>query len=164
MRAVLCQFLICFTVSVRGGTLLCTDFETNPATEGWTTNGVGMAEWTTNEAFSGDYSITCSNGGTWLSPMLNTTPLQWYRLSFKSLAPGVVDNPGSIGYAYWAAQFFEHQWQFTDGRSVFRYFPVGDLGHERISHPRQMHRGAECHSAARANANPVPIHQPAALC
>lgn len=93
--------------SVRADTILCTDFETNPMTLGWTTNGVGVTTWTTNEAFSGSYSITCSNGGTWFTPMLNTTPLQWYRLSFKSLAPGVVNNPGSIGYAYWAAQFFD---------------------------------------------------------
>jgi hypothetical protein len=94
-------------VPVRGQMLLCNSFETNPMTQGWTTNGTGVASWTTNESFSGTHSITAANGGTWLSPMLATTPLQWYRLSFKSLAPGVVDNPGSIGYAYWAAQFFD---------------------------------------------------------
>jgi len=76
-------------------------------TQGWTTNGTGVASWTTNESFSGIHSITAANTGTWLSPMLDTTPLQWYRLSFKSLAPGGVNNPGSIGYAYWAAQFFD---------------------------------------------------------
>jgi len=94
-------------VPVRGQMLLCNSFETNPMTQGWTTNGTGVASWTTNESFSGTHSITAANGGTWLSPMLATTPLQWYRLSFKSLAPGVVDNPGSIGYAYWAAQFLD---------------------------------------------------------
>src|ERR1700678_3441015 len=73
-------------VPVRADMLLCTDFETDPLTQGWTTNGSGIATWTTNEAFSGTHSIAASNGGTWLSPMLNTTPLQWYRLSFKSLA------------------------------------------------------------------------------
>jgi hypothetical protein len=86
--------------------LLTDDFETNPLLAGWTTNG-SAACWTTNEAFSGSYSIACSNNVSWLTPLLNTTPLQWYRLSFKSLAPGPVINPGSVGAAYWAAQFFD---------------------------------------------------------
>lgn len=94
-------------VPAQSQTLLNTDFETDPTTQGWTTNGAGSATWTTNEAFSGSHSLAASGGGTWLSPMLQTIPLQWYRLSFKSLAPGVVDNPGAIGYAYWAAQFFD---------------------------------------------------------
>jgi hypothetical protein len=98
---------IFLAASARATTLLGTDFETNPMLQGWTTNGSGTAYWTTNESFSGAYSITCSNGGTWLSPPLTTTPLQWYRLTFKSLAPGTVNNPGSVGYAYWAAQYFD---------------------------------------------------------
>jgi len=91
---------------VRADILLSTDFETDPLAQGWTTNG-NTAAWTTNAAFSGTHSIADSNGVSWLSPMLDTTPLQWYRLSFKSLAPGAVENPGAIGYAYWAAQFFD---------------------------------------------------------
>ena len=95
----------CMAIPARAETLLCTDFETNPMTLGWTTNNSGMAIWTTN--LTGGYSITCSNGGTWLSPLINTTPLQWYRLTFRSRAPGIVNNPGSIGYAYWAATYFD---------------------------------------------------------
>jgi hypothetical protein len=94
-------------VPVAAQTLLCTDFETNPMAAGWTTNGAGVAAWSANESFSGTHSIAASGGGTWLSPMLDTSPLQWYRLSFKSLAPGAVENPGAMGYAYWAAQFFD---------------------------------------------------------
>ena len=94
------------TVGVRADTLLDTDFESDPQAQGWTTNGTGTA-WTTNAACSGTYSLTASNGGTWLSPLLPTTPLQWYRLSFKSKAPGLVNNPGSEGYAYWAASYFD---------------------------------------------------------
>jgi hypothetical protein len=93
-------------ISIHAATLLCADFETDPLTQGWTTNGNGTI-WTTNEAFSGAHSIAASNGVSWLSPMLNTTPLQWYRLSFKSKAPDTLNNAGSIGYAYWAAQFFD---------------------------------------------------------
>ena len=113
INQILLHFILLLTmverlaVPARAQTLLCTGFETNPMTQGWTTNGAGYAGWTTNESFSGSYCISASNGGTWLSPMLSTTPLQWYRLSFKSLAPGVVNNPGAIGYAYWAAQFFD---------------------------------------------------------
>ena len=95
------------TFPIRAQILLCTDFETNPVAEGWTTNGSGATVWTTNQFFSSAHSIAASSNGTWISPLLSTTALQWYRLSFKSLAPGVVNNPGSIGYAYWAAQFFD---------------------------------------------------------
>ena len=98
---------ICLALSSRAQILLSTDFETNPMTQGWTTNGLGAAYWTTNQSFSGLHSIAAATNGTWISPMLNTTPLQWYRLSFKSLAPAAVNNPGAIGYAYWAAQFFD---------------------------------------------------------
>ncbi len=93
-------------MSAGAAMVLTTDFETDPQTQGWTNNGGGTA-WTTNEAFAGTHSITASNSGTWLSPLLPTTPLQWYRLSFKSKAPGLVNNPGSAGYAYWAAAYFD---------------------------------------------------------
>lgn len=97
--------------SVRATTLLSTDFEINPSTQGWTTEGSGVAAWTADQAFSGNHSIVASNSISWLSPLLSTSPLQWYRLSFKSKAPGAVENlsqnPGSIGYAYWAAEFYD---------------------------------------------------------
>jgi len=56
-------------VTTRADSLLATDFETDPLAQGWTTNGTGTA-WTTNAACSGTYSLTASNGGTWLSPRL----------------------------------------------------------------------------------------------
>jgi hypothetical protein len=111
--------------STHATTLLSTDFETNPLTQGWTTNGNGTI-WTTNEAFSGNHSIADSNGVSWLSPMLNTTPLQWYRLSFKSKAPGVVNNAGSIGYAYWAAQFFDTNGNLLSADQYSAIFPSSD--------------------------------------
>lgn len=94
-------------IPTRAATLLTTDFETDPLTQGWKTSGSGTAFWTTNEFFSVSHSIAGSNDVSWLSPLLNTTPLQWYRLSFKSKAPGAVNNPGSIGYGYWAAEFYD---------------------------------------------------------
>jgi hypothetical protein len=96
-----------FVVSARAATLLSTDFETNPLTQGWTTSGTGIATWTTNQSFSATHSIAGSNEVSWLTPLLNTTPLQWHRLSFKSRAPGAVGNAGSIGYCYWAAEFYD---------------------------------------------------------
>jgi hypothetical protein len=98
---------ICVSIPARADTLLATDFETDPLSQGWTTNGSGTAFWTTNEFFSATHSIAGSNDVSWLSPLLNTTPLQWYRLSFKSKAPGALNNPGSIGYGYWAAEFYD---------------------------------------------------------
>ena len=94
-------------IPARAATLLATDFETDPLTQGWTTNGSGTAFWTTNESFSTTHAIGGSNDVNWLSPLLDTTPLQWYRLSFKSKAPGAVNNAGSIGYGYWAAEFYD---------------------------------------------------------
>ena len=91
--------------SVRAVTLLSTDFETNPFTQGWTNLGTG-SNWVTSEHFSGTHALRVATN-SFTSPFLNTTPLQWYRLSFKSKAPGTVNNTGSIGYAYWAAQFFD---------------------------------------------------------
>jgi hypothetical protein len=86
--------------------LLSTGFETDPWASGWTTNGVGSATWTTTQFASGTHAIAASNS-TWITPFLNTTPLQWYRLAFKSKAPGVANNAGSAGYGYWASVFFD---------------------------------------------------------
>jgi hypothetical protein len=89
-----------------GGVLLSTDFEANPQAQGWTNHGSGSATWTTLQAASGTHSLAASNA-TWHSPLMNTTPLAWYRLSFKSKAPGAPNNPGSAGYGYWAAVFYD---------------------------------------------------------
>jgi len=89
-----------------GGVLLSTDFETNPQSQGWTNHGSGSATWTTAQSASGTHSLAASNA-TWHSPLMNTTPLAWYRLSFKSKAPGTPNNPGSAGYGYWAAVFYD---------------------------------------------------------
>lgn len=89
----------------RAATLLSTDFETSPFTQGWTNSGAGT-NWITTEHFSGTRALLVRSN-IFNSPALTTTPLQWYRLSFKSKAPGTVNNPGAIGYAYWAAQFFD---------------------------------------------------------
>ena len=104
LALILCAWL---ARPVRADTLLSTDFETDPTTQGWTTIGGSLATWTTNESFSGIHSLSATNGGTWLSPLLPTSPLQWYRLSFKSKAPGVLHTPGAAGYAYWAASYFD---------------------------------------------------------
>jgi hypothetical protein len=97
--AIACQFS-------QAETLLSTDFEGDPATQGWTTSGAGVASWSTNEAFSGGHSISATNK-SWLSPLIETTPLQWVRLSFKSKAPGPLSKAGTIGYGYWAAEFYD---------------------------------------------------------
>lgn len=86
--------------------VLSTGFESDPFTGGWRTNGSGSAAWTTSEFASGPRAISASNS-TWTTPFIPTTPLQWYRLSFKSKAPGTVNNGGSAGYGYWAAEFFD---------------------------------------------------------
>lgn len=90
----------------RGAVLLSTDFETNPQSQGWTNQSSGSATWTTLHSASGSHSLAASNG-TWHSPLMNTTPLGWHRLSFKSKAPGTANNPGSAGYGYWAAVFYD---------------------------------------------------------
>ncbi len=92
--------------AVHGAVLLSTGFETDPFASGWTTNGSGNGAWVSNQAASGTYAIVASNS-VWMTPPLTTTPLQWYRLAFKSKAPGTVTNPGSDGYGYWAAVFFD---------------------------------------------------------
>src|SRR5687768_8646401 len=92
--------------AAEGATLLSTTFETDPLAAGWTTNGSGRSAWTTNQAASGASALVMSNS-VWASPLLPTVPLQWYRLTFRSKAPGAVTNPGSDGYGYWAAEFFD---------------------------------------------------------
>lgn len=87
-------------------TSLTTDFTTDPLTQGWTLTGSGTASWTTSDFFSAPRSITATDR-IWKTPLLDTQPLQWYRLSFKSKAAGTSSNAGSIGYCYWAAEFFE---------------------------------------------------------
>jgi hypothetical protein len=94
------------TLRLHAAVVLSSDFELSPQMQGWTNSGSGSATWTTLELDSGGHSIVCSNAG-WYSPLLNTTPLAWYRLSFKSKAAGTPTNLGSDGYAYWAAVFFD---------------------------------------------------------
>lgn len=106
-RALFVLLALGFCLSTHAVTLLNTDFEINPLTQGWTTNGSGSAFWPTSDFFSASHSIAGSNDVSWLSPLLNTTPLQWYRLSFKSRSAGALNNPGSIGYGYWAAEFYD---------------------------------------------------------
>lgn len=84
---------------------LADEFETDPLLSGWTRSGPG-AEWTMSEAASAAHSLAAQTD-SWSSPMLDTEPLQWYRLSFKSKAPGTVTNIGSIGYAFWSAVFYD---------------------------------------------------------
>ena len=74
---------------------------------GWTTNGQGRATWTSTESASGTSALAASNS-VWMSPFLPTTPLQWYRVAFKSKV-GNATNPGSDGDGYWAAEFFDAQ-------------------------------------------------------
>jgi hypothetical protein len=92
--------------TTQGAVLLSTGFESDPFANGWTTNGSGRAARVSNESASGTFSIVASNS-VWTTPFLATTPLQWYRLAFKSKAPGTATNPGSDGYGYWAAVFFD---------------------------------------------------------
>ncbi|MDA0578627.1 MAG: hypothetical protein O3B24_11075, partial [Verrucomicrobia bacterium] len=108
VRCGLAMFTASFLcASTHAAVLLSTAFEADPLTQGWTTSGSGSASWTTIESFSATHSLAASNA-TWATPLLNTTPLQWYRLSFKTKAPGTVtDNVGSIGYGYWSALFYD---------------------------------------------------------
>ena len=104
--ALLLSLCVGFLFNAHGGVLLSNDFEINPQVQGWTNSGTGSASWMTLQAAWGAHSIAASNA-TWHSPLLNTTPLAWYRLTFKSKAPGTPNNPGSAGYGYWAATFYD---------------------------------------------------------
>ncbi|MDV2995557.1 MAG: hypothetical protein N4J56_005211 [Chroococcidiopsis sp. SAG 2025] len=98
-----------------GAIILYSTFERSPTSEGWITRGSG-ASWVIGGT-SGTRSIRVQHPGptnytfddAWSSPLLNTTPLQWYRLSFNSKAPGTTNNPGSVGYGYWSATFYDKQ-------------------------------------------------------
>lgn len=84
---------------------MSTSFESDPSADGWTNTGAGAC-WTNGEAVSGSHSLYALTDN-WSSPFLDTVPLQWYRLSFVSKAPGTVTNIGSIGYGYWSALFYD---------------------------------------------------------
>ena len=88
-----------------GEILLSNGFETNPLASGWTRSGPG-AVWTATGSAAGDHSLM-ANADAWAAPLWDTEPLHWYRLSFKSKAPGTVTNIGSIGYACWSAVFYD---------------------------------------------------------
>ena len=98
-----------------GAIILYSTFERSPTSEGWIFRGPG-ASWVIGGT-SGTRSIRVQHPGptnytfddAWSSPLLNTTPLQWYRLSFNSKAPGTTNNPGSVGYGYWSATFYDKQ-------------------------------------------------------
>lgn len=98
--------LMVTVVNSDAATVLNANFESDPKAQGWTNQGSGGATWATAESASPTHSLFASNA-TWRSPLMETTPLQWYRLSFKSKAPGTVNNPGSAGYGYWAAVFYD---------------------------------------------------------
>ncbi len=86
-------------------TLLSEGFETDPLLLGWIRSGLA-AGWIATEAASGTHALSAETD-VWSSPLLETVPLRWYRLFFKSKAPGTVTNIGSAGYAYWSAVFYD---------------------------------------------------------
>jgi hypothetical protein len=108
-----------------GAILLSTSFETDPLASGWTINGSGRAAWVSNESASGVSSIAASNS-VWNTPFLATTPLQWYRLAFRSKAPGTATNPGSDGCGYWAAVFFDANGNRLNDDQYSSIFPSGN--------------------------------------
>ena len=98
--------LLAFESSTAVGEVLLSDgFEADPSASGWTRSGPG-ATWTATESAAGAHSLM-ADSDTWSSPLLETEPVHWYRLSFRSKAPGTVTNIGSIGYAYWSAVFYD---------------------------------------------------------
>lgn len=84
---------------------LANDFESNPILTGWKPSNEG-ADWSVSEHASGARSIMVSSG-SWSSPSVRTRPLQWYRIAFQSKAPGVLTNPGAIGYGYCSVSFHD---------------------------------------------------------
>jgi hypothetical protein len=126
LSALVILLALWFGLPTQAATLLATDFETDPQTQGWTVSGSGSTTWTTNDFFSASHSIAGSNDVSWLSPLLNTTPLQWYRLSFKSKASGALNNPGSIGYGYWAAEFYDGNGDKLNADQYSSVFPSAD--------------------------------------
>jgi len=107
--------------SVSADTFLSADFETNPTLSGWTTTANG-ADWTTANAHSGTHSLYAQTSN-WYSPGIATVPLQWYQLTFWSKAPGTVNNAGSIGYGYYAVEYYDQNgalWQSDQYESIYQ--------------------------------------------
>jgi hypothetical protein len=105
-------------------TLLSTDFETDPTTLGWSVSGTG-ASWTSSQYQSGAHALSVQSS-TWASPQISTTALQWYRLAFSTKAPGIANNPGSIGFGYWSVQFYDQAGNLLTGDVYSSVFPSGD--------------------------------------
>lgn len=80
-------------------------FESNPLLSGWTSSGPGV-NWTAEEHVSGSRSVLVKSGKL-SSALLSAKPMQWYRLSFQSKAPGIVANVGSNGYGYCSVLFYD---------------------------------------------------------
>ncbi len=110
------------SVSAAGGqTLLSENFETDPLLSAWTRSGSG-AGWTSSEAASGMHALSAETD-VWSSPVLETEPLRWYRLSFKSKAPSTLNNIGSSGYAYWSATFYDSNGNLLNDDQYSSVFP-----------------------------------------
>lgn len=84
--------------------VMAVDFESHPLLLGWTASGQG-ADWTDEFSCSGQHSIVVRESN-WSSPLVSSKPSQWYRLVFKSKAPGSISNVGSIGYGYCSIAFY----------------------------------------------------------
>ncbi|MBC7880733.1 MAG: hypothetical protein H7Y37_05310 [Anaerolineae bacterium] len=106
------------------GTLLSSDFETDPTTLGWNASGTG-ATWESSEYQSGTHGLSVQTD-TWASPLISTTALQWYRLTFSTKAPGTSNNPGSIGFGYWSIRFYDQAGNLLTGDVYSSVFPSGD--------------------------------------
>lgn len=109
---------------VFGQGLLSEGFETDPLLSGWTRSGSG-ASWSGTESASGTHALSAETDG-WSSPLLDTEPLRWYRLSFKSKAPGMVTNIGSAGYAFWSAVFYDENGTALNDDQYSSVFPSPD--------------------------------------
>jgi hypothetical protein len=92
-------------VSLEKGVLLRENFDADPILTGWSVSPTG-ADWVPVAKGSSDRAIMVKSG-TWSSPLLETEPLQWYRLAFKSKAPGKVTDPGGVGYGYCSVSYFD---------------------------------------------------------
>jgi len=73
-----------------GPPLLETDFELSPQEQGWvyddTPGDAGRDEWTDKVALSGIRSLSVQHGHWWETPTLETDPLSYYSITFKSLS------------------------------------------------------------------------------
>lgn len=70
--------------SERGRVVLSMDFEENPIMSGWKSLG-DQNSWTGLQSASGKRSVKVEGQG-WISPLVESEPSQWYRLSFRSRA------------------------------------------------------------------------------